>query len=53
MKTEPLTFKDFKAAIICFVIGGVLAFGILCLIMGLFYNSELVSIADSIDGIER
>lgn len=55
MKTkQPLTLKDFKGAFICFLVGGAMAFGLLCMIMGIFYNRELNNELDKIDkGIEK
>jgi hypothetical protein len=46
---DPLTLKDFKLAMICFLIGGCMATGLLCLLLGIFYNAELNSVLDVID----
>lgn len=49
---DQLKFKDFKAAIICFVIGGVIATGLLCIGLGIFCNEKLQSISNKVDGVE-
>lgn len=53
MKKQPLTLKDFTDTFICIGIGLTLATGLFCLVMGVFYNSELNNELDKIDGIEK
>lgn len=54
MRKSKLVLKDLWEFIGCVFLGAVMAFGLVCLLLGIFYNAELQSISDNVDKpIER